>query len=71
MMCGLEMVEKGKKIIYEAGRKLRHINASAGIIYDAMAEPLMRIETDPSIRDEEVKEKAEILAKPFKLDDWS
>lgn len=31
----------------------------------------MRMETDPTIRDEEVREKAQVLAKPFKLDDWS
>lgn len=35
-----------------------------------MAEPLMRMETDPTIRDEEVKDKAGKLAKAFRFD-WS
>lgn len=71
LMDGLEMIDQGRKIVFEAGRKMRHIKGSSGIIYDAMAEPLMRMETDPTIRDEEVREKAEALAKPFRLGDWS
>lgn len=71
LMDGLEMIDQGRKTVFEAGRKLRHIKGSTGIIYDAMAEPLMRVETDPSIRDEEVREKADALTKPFRLEDWS
>lgn len=70
LMDGIDLIDAGRKKVYEAGRKFRHIGRNTGIIYDAMAEPLMRMKFSLSTR-EEAQAKAQRLAKPFDLEDWS